>query len=102
MGTQVHKKQVRLRGRSVADSGNTQIIAAPKDADVVQMATSVADADQAEREARVATAAYFRAEKRGFEPGHELEDWLAAEAEFAGTCASSDSPLETLESRSSS
>lgn len=26
-------------------------------------------------------AAYLRAEQRGFEPGHELEDWLAAEAE---------------------
>jgi hypothetical protein len=25
--------------------------------------------------------AYFRAEKRGFHAGHELEDWLAAEAE---------------------
>jgi len=27
-------------------------------------------------------AAYYRAEKRNFEPGHELEDWLAAEAEL--------------------
>ena len=26
-------------------------------------------------------AAYLRAEKRGFEPGHELEDWIAAEEE---------------------
>lgn len=26
-------------------------------------------------------AAYYRAEARGFEPGHELEDWIAAEAE---------------------
>ena len=23
--------------------------------------------------------AYLRAERRGFEPGHELKDWLAAE-----------------------
>jgi hypothetical protein len=28
----------------------------------------------------VAEAAYYCAEKRGFEPGHELEDWLEAEA----------------------
>jgi hypothetical protein len=27
----------------------------------------------------IATAAYFLAEQRGFEPGHELEDWLTAE-----------------------
>jgi hypothetical protein len=27
-------------------------------------------------------AAYFRAEHREFAPGHELEDWLAAEREI--------------------
>ena len=27
----------------------------------------------------IADAAYYRAEKRGFIPGHELEDWLLAE-----------------------
>ena len=31
---------------------------------------------------RIAELAYFRALARGFEPGHELEDWLAAEAEI--------------------
>lgn len=35
---------------------------------------------EAERMERVATAAYFLAEARGFEPGHELEDWFTAEA----------------------
>jgi hypothetical protein len=34
-----------------------------------------------ERQALIAKAAYFRAERRGFRAGHELEDWLAAEAE---------------------
>jgi hypothetical protein len=29
----------------------------------------------------IAKAAYFRAEQRNFEPGHEVEDWLAAESE---------------------
>ncbi len=33
------------------------------------------------REALIAERAYLRAERRGFEPGHEGEDWLAAEAE---------------------
>ncbi|MBL8265561.1 DUF2934 domain-containing protein [Steroidobacter sp.] len=33
------------------------------------------------REARIAEAAYWRAERRGFEPGHELDDWLHAEQE---------------------
>lgn len=33
------------------------------------------------REARIAERAYWRAERRGFAPGHELEDWLHAERE---------------------
>ncbi len=36
----------------------------------------------AEIEQMIAEAAYFRAEKRGFAPGSELEDWLAAEEEI--------------------
>jgi hypothetical protein len=37
--------------------------------------------DPEQRAALIAEAAFFRAEKRGFAPGHEVEDWLAAEAE---------------------
>jgi len=29
----------------------------------------------------ISEGAYLRAERRGFAPGHEAEDWLAAEAE---------------------
>jgi hypothetical protein len=29
----------------------------------------------------IAEAAYYRAKKRGFTPGHEVEDWVQAEAE---------------------
>lgn len=35
----------------------------------------------ADREAGIAELAYLKAENRGFEPGHELEDWLEAEQE---------------------
>jgi len=28
-----------------------------------------------------AEAAYYRAKQRGFTPGHEMEDWIQAEAE---------------------
>jgi hypothetical protein len=31
----------------------------------------------------VATAAYYRAEKRGFESRHEMDDWLEAEQEIS-------------------
>jgi Protein of unknown function (DUF2934) len=35
------------------------------------------------REQLIAEAAYHHAEARSFEPGHELDDWLAAEADVA-------------------
>ena len=35
-----------------------------------------------ERRQLIAAAAYYRAETRGFEPGHEDEDWLLAEREI--------------------
>lgn len=35
-----------------------------------------------DRRRMIAEAAYFRAEQRGFVPGSELEDWLAAEMEI--------------------
>jgi hypothetical protein len=34
-----------------------------------------------ELKSRIAVAAYFKAEARGFEPGHDLEDWVTAEME---------------------
>jgi hypothetical protein len=34
-----------------------------------------------ERISRIAESAYYKAETRGFSPGCELDDWLAAEAE---------------------
>lgn len=43
-----------------------------------------------DRYASIAATAYFIAERRGFSPGHELEDWLRAEnevdARLSGEC----------------
>jgi hypothetical protein len=35
-----------------------------------------------DRDAKIEELAYYKAESRGFEPGHELEDWLKAEQDF--------------------
>ncbi|MGR9054142.1 MAG: DUF2934 domain-containing protein [Gammaproteobacteria bacterium] len=35
-----------------------------------------------ELEARIAELAYYKAEARGFLPGHEMDDWLEAEREL--------------------
>jgi len=37
--------------------------------------------DREDNFSRISLCAYYKAEARGFEPGHEMEDWLAAEAE---------------------
>lgn len=37
--------------------------------------------DDEDRYEMIAENAYFRAERRGFQPGFELDDWLAAEQE---------------------
>jgi hypothetical protein len=53
-----------------------------KPAKSAKLATSTANfVGPGQRTALIARAAYFRAEKRGFAPGHETEDWLAAESE---------------------
>jgi hypothetical protein len=44
--------------------------------------------DPQRRRALIAEAAYLRAERRGFQPGHEEEDWLAAELEVDTALAS--------------
>lgn len=41
------------------------------------------DIDIDEFQEMVAKNAYYRAEKRGFEDGYELEDWLEAEQEIS-------------------
>jgi hypothetical protein len=33
------------------------------------------------RQQMIAEAAYYRAEQRGFSPGHEMADWLLAESD---------------------
>lgn len=44
------------------------------------------------RAALIAQTAYFRAEKRGFAPGHETADWLAAENEVDARLLRAESP----------
>ena len=49
----------------------------------IRTPTSNARADASPEEIRqlIAEAAYYRAKQRGFQPGHELEDWIQAESE---------------------
>ena len=44
------------------------------------------------RDAMISEAAYFRSAHRGFEPGHEIDDWLDAESEIDAALARGDLP----------
>jgi hypothetical protein len=52
--------------------------------------------DSKARELRIAELAYGRAEGRGFAPGYELDDWLAAEKEMAHAPSES-SPSDSVD-----
>lgn len=39
------------------------------------------DLGMQERHKKIQELAYYKAERRGFAPGHELDDWLEAERE---------------------
>jgi hypothetical protein len=50
--------------------------------DVVNTDLQQVQLDEESRHARIAKRAHEIAEERGFEPGHELDDWLRAEREI--------------------
>ena len=64
----------------IIDRGATLEVGS-KQGDAEVCADSSAAINAQERQMLIARAAYFRAEKRGFAPGGELQDWVEAEAE---------------------
>ncbi len=61
--------------RTIADDAVTEVL------DVHEAAPNgLTTVDPEFRHEMIATAAYYLAEQRGFEPGHELGDWYAAAA----------------------
>lgn len=75
-GTGTGRKSVAKKGRRVPASETATVPAKATRPD------GPAAVDAATRRSWIERAAYFRAERRGFTPGHEAEDWLAAEAEI--------------------
>lgn len=73
----------RSRSRQAPRQGAARVSAQTARVDIVHMAETEAQNRRTQRQAMICDAAYFRAERRGFEPGHELEDWLAAEVDVA-------------------
>ena len=65
-------------------------------AEQTRPAAAAASVAGAARQEMVAQAAYYRAEKRGFAPGCELDDWFAAEAEITGCSLEQVTPAAEL------
>ena len=64
-------------------ASGSRVTAAPKSrkGDSKNSPVAAPSVSAEERQRFVAQAAYFRAEKRGFSPGYELQDWFEAEME---------------------
>ena len=52
--------------------------------DLYRPADAIPEADGTSREEKIATIAYYKAERRGFAGERELDDWLEAEREVDG------------------
>lgn len=78
-----------LAEEPVAASSPVIVEAPPQPITATIVERKLVTLDAAEQRRRVATAAYFRAERRGFVPGYELEDWLTAERQLAASTTDS-------------
>ncbi|HSE11654.1 MAG TPA: DUF2934 domain-containing protein [Rudaea sp.] len=78
-------KKQRSRESTAADKPSPASIAARVKPAAVRSRSIMPEhrVDNGTRRAMVAQAAYFRAEKRGFASGGEVDDWLEAEREIA-------------------
>jgi len=66
----------------VKKSARRAAVSAKKEPQALISATALPAVSAEERHAMIARAAYLRSERRGFAPGSEAEDWLAAEKEI--------------------
>ncbi len=73
------QKSTQTETSAVADSDPSEMQQEQEMTTTQAVATEQAE----ERQRLIAEAAYYKAEKRGFEPGKENEDWLDAEEEVA-------------------
>ena len=74
------KTPVKARAKAPAKDSARVKATKPKPAVRMDVETSLTESD---RLRMIELAAFFRAERRGFVPGYEAEDWFAAEAEIA-------------------
>jgi len=80
-----------VKARAVKSRARTRRrVAQPASNSIVTLSSAYIEPET--RDALIAEAAYFRSSHRGFEPGHEVDDWLAAESEIDAALTRGDLP----------
>ena len=92
----------RSRGTSDAIDAGAPARRARRRAEATTKSDSTTTISAAERLRMIQTAAYYRAERRGFVAGHEADDWLSAEVEVDALIASVHGPANDTATRRSS
>jgi len=84
------------KGKSTASSGiiPSMVLKNIKEGSTKQAQSAL---NWADRQEMIATAAYYRAELQGFTSGHEVQDWLEAEAEIDDLLQNSKSVSQLLQ-----
>jgi hypothetical protein len=75
-----HSPTVLHRGRARADELENNLVELAKERGRTKPTAE-------ERDHMIAVAAYYISQRRSMEPGHELEDWLEAEAQIDAALA---------------
>lgn len=73
------KKETERRSAERRTAPKAAPKSTPKPASFNNTARAEISADEVRK--LISEAAYYRAKQRGFQPGHELDDWIQAEAE---------------------
>lgn len=81
---------------SVLNAAETDL--GPSEVDTASLPNTASE-NSDERHQRIAEAAYSRAKRRGFEPGKEVEDWLAAESDLYGDDAATRTSADDRDDR---
>ena len=81
MGTEIKPKRAKAGPKKLSPKDMRETAGTKEFGAASENAASV-EVSNEERYHLIAQAAYYRAEQRNFAPGHELEDWLGAEAEI--------------------
>ena len=72
----------RLKKPEQANKPEASVSAARPESKNAPRPDGQASVSPEDRAQMIARGAYFRAERRGFRPGRELDDWLESEAEI--------------------